>query len=261
MRKCTFCCGDCSGANRAKEHIFPQHLLRRYGIAKEKLYNAHSKIISGDFSGGHISLLSPEREMTFSNFLAGSICSQCNNGWMSDLEQKVIPFIYDLIEGNKNVSDCTADERDLLARWTFKTSAVLSESTTAPQNKLLPTHAKQFYKSGYTKPPSEVVIFAYSSKTEDLLWSLGCSWEVDAHPSTPRSLLEFMNKHSYKIFIQFGRLMLVTCYWPSKKLTYVKEDWAGFALTGNEVSMSSHDVRGYCDHEADAFLMSIGVRI
>ncbi|MUK45675.1 hypothetical protein GNP79_19560 [Aliivibrio fischeri] len=262
VKKCIFCYEDCSGSKRAKEHIFPQHIQRRFSIHKAKLLNAHSKVVSGDFAGGHISILPPERQMTFSGFLAGSICSKCNNGWMSDLETKVIPFIYDLIEGYRNVSHCNNDERNLLALWAFKTSAVLSESTTAPQNRLLPRHAEQFYKSGCTEIPKRVAVFAYSSETEGFLWSLSPTWQLTTHSSLPQDLMTFMSKNAYKIFIQLGRLMLVTCYWPSETVTYTKEQWAGFELTNNGVdTITSYDTRDFFEQEAEAFLMSISAEI
>ncbi|EOW4147321.1 hypothetical protein ACOW9W_004648 [Vibrio parahaemolyticus] len=262
MKKCIFCNEDCSGSKRAKEHIFPQHILRKYSILKAKLNNAHSKVVSGEFAGGHISILPSERKMTFSGFLAGSICSSCNNGWMSDLETNVIPFIYDLIEGNRNVSHCNNDERNLLAHWAFKTSAVLSESTTAPQNKLLPQHAKQFYKSGCATIPKRVAVFAYSSEAEDFLWSLSPTWQLTTHTSLPQELMTFMSKNAYKIFIQLGRLMLVTCYWPSENAMYTKEQWAGFELTKNRSqTVTNYDTRDFFDQEAEAFLMSISAEI
>lgn len=262
MKRCIFCNQDCNGVRRAKEHIIPHHLQRKYGLLKQKLLNAHSKIVSEDFTGGHISKLSVERGITYSGFLAGRVCKACNNGWMSELERKVIPLIYQLIEGAKGVDELNQKERKHLACWSFKTAAALSSATNAPQNFVSESHVKEFYSSGGTTIPNNIGVFAHISEKADFLWSFCPTWTVKANSEMPQELLIFMQSKSYKVYLQLGNLMLAICWWPSSTIRYTLESWAGFELSGLNNCYTNHeDCRLHFDKESEAFLMAIGALI
>lgn len=247
---------------RAKEHIIPDHLQQKYRLPKERLSNAHSKIVRGDFAGGHISKLPAERELTYSGFLAGRVCKTCNNGWMSELEREVTPLIYQLIDGETNLVQITSKERKSLARWGFKTAAALSSSTNAPQNYVCESHSKEFYSSGGIAIPENVGVFAAISEEAEFLWSFSPTWQVATHGSIPHELLQFMQQKSYKVFIQLGHLMLAVCWWPSNTITYTLESWAGTELSGlNNCSINNDDCREFFDKENEAFLMAIGAQV
>ncbi|MCF6436246.1 hypothetical protein [Pseudoalteromonas sp. MMG022] len=231
-------------------------------MAKEGLSNAHSKIVSGDFAGGHISNLPIERELTYSGFLAGRICKTCNNGWMSKLEKEVIPLIYKLIDGETDINQITQKERNSLARWGFKTTAALSSSTNAPQNFVCETHSKEFYSSGGIAIPKNVGIFAATTKESEYLWSFSPTWHITAHSDIPQELLQFMQQKSYKVLLQMGHLMLAVCWWPFNTITYTLESWAGIELSGlSNCITNNEDCRKFFDKENDAFLMAIGAQI
>jgi hypothetical protein len=262
MKRCIFCNLDCSGARRAKEHIIPDHLQQKYGLPKERLSNAHSKIVSGDFAGGHISKLPAERELTYSGFLAGRVCNICNNGWMSELEKEVIPLIYQLFDGEMGLDQIKQKERESLARWGFKTTAALSSSTNAPQNFVSETHSKEFYSSGGITIPENVGVFAGTSDEADILWGFSPTWQVRTDSDMPKELLQFMQRKSYKVFLQLGHLMLAVCWWPSNTITYTLESWAGTELSGlKNLDTNNEDCREYFDKENEAFLMAIGAQV
>lgn len=262
MKRCIFCLEDCSGARRAKEHIIPDHLQKKYELPKKKLLNAHSKMVCGDFTGGHISKLPAERELTYSGFLAGRVCKICNNGWMSDLEKEVIPFIYRLIDGDTDLDHLTHKERTSLASWSFKTTAALSSSTNAPQNFIPEAHSKDFYFSAGASIPENVGVFATVSEEADFLWSLCPTWQVRTDGSIPRELLQLMQRKSYKVFLQLGHLMLAVSWWPSKTIIYTLESWAGTELSGlDNCYTKNEDCRQYFDRENEAFLMAIGAEV
>jgi hypothetical protein len=99
--------------------ITPRHIQKEYGLCRKKLAHAPVKTIKGGFWGGHISLLPIDRELTFSGFLAGKICENCNNIWMSNIESKAQCFIYLLIEGKPGLGECDEEDHDTLAKWAF----------------------------------------------------------------------------------------------------------------------------------------------
>lgn len=262
MKRCCFCGIKCTKSNRAKEHIIPDHIQKRYGLPKHEIKNSHSRIVKNDFAGGHISLYEPERKMTFSGFLAGAVCEDCNNGWMSDLEKKVIPFIYELSDGELDVRNLSSQQRILLAKWAFKTVSVLSDSVTAPQNKVLNGHISDFYKCKDRSIPNGVAVFAEQSIEKDHLWSLCPTWAVSTDIDLPKELLVELNKIAYKAFIQIESLMLVVCYWPFNHLHFTKESWGGEQLTNLQVYENPYsNCLNYFEKKSEAFIMSIGVHL
>jgi hypothetical protein len=212
MKKCIFCNGDCSGKKRAREHIFPQHLLRELSLLKEKLDHSQFKVVKSGFSGGHISAVPKERSLTYSGFLAGNICAVCNNGWMSKLEVAVQPFIYQLIRGEKIVQSLEPESLNILAYWAYKTSVVLSQSVGAWQHLIPQNHARLFYQNNSYSLSNEVGIFAYSSKNNDFAWSLCPTWVIEMSHDIEQDIIVGESESAYKIFLQLGKLMLLVCH-------------------------------------------------
>lgn len=262
MKKCCFCGTECTNSNRAKEHIIPDHLQKRYGLTKLEILNSHSRIVKAGFAGGHVSLYEAERRMTFSGFLAGAVCEDCNNGWMSNIETSVIPFIYELAEGKLDVRRLSSQQSALLSKWAFKTASVLSSSVAAPQNKVLNTHISGFYNSKDRSIPQGVAVFAEQSFERETLWSLSPTWMVSTEIDLPEALLQSLSAVAYKVFIQIESLMFIVCYWPFSDLHYTKEAWGGVQLTNLQVYENS-DVSSLeiFDNRPEAFLMSIGVHL
>gem|GEM_PF-4180877 len=207
-------------------------------------------------------MLPAERELTYSGFLAGRVCKICNSGWMSELEKDVIPLLYQLIDGETRLDQITKKGRESLARWCFKTTAALSSSTNAPQNFVYESHSKKFYSSGGITIPENVGVFAATSEESDFLWSFSPTWQVRTESDIPKELLQFMQRKSYKVFLQLGHLMLAVCWWPSNTIIYTLESWAGAELSGlNNCYITSEDCRQFFDKENEAFLMSIGAQV
>ena len=69
-------------------------------------------------------------------FKLNRICEDCNNGWMSDLEQRAKPVIVDLMSGNTKLEALDANEREVLARWAGKLP-LLSHTQSEPKVPLI----------------------------------------------------------------------------------------------------------------------------
>jgi hypothetical protein len=104
--RCIFCGG--SGPFH-KEDVLPKWISKTFpkswvtitDIRSGRRFRAH----------GHLGIVSR------------AVCSGCNNGWMSILENDAKPIITPMILGQfKTIS---LDEQALLARWTMKTAAML----------------------------------------------------------------------------------------------------------------------------------------
>ncbi len=71
------------------------------------------------------------QEYRLRSFRLKKICKDCNNGWMSDLEQAAKPLILGVISGVSPIADLSIDERCVLARWAGKTAIVESHAVGA----------------------------------------------------------------------------------------------------------------------------------
>jgi hypothetical protein len=262
LKKCMFCNDRCSGAKRAKEHIFPQHLLREFSLQKEKLDHSQFRIVKSDFSGGHISIVPKERSLTYSGFLAGQVCSVCNSGWMSNLEIAVQPFLYKLIRGEMTIESLSTESRSTLACWSYKTSIVLSQSIGAYQFLIPLDHAKLFHQNRGKSLPDQVSVFSYSCTSSDYLWSLCPTWIIETSENIKREEVMHDYNTSYKVFLQMGNLMLISCHWSRKGAFYSYENWGAVPIGNPEIChIASRDCRESMDTESDQFMMSIGAYV
>lgn len=115
MRKCIFCNKE---TNFSSEHVFPQWLLRYLEIGNEATYFTHANIIGN---------IKSQRKHSFYNLKNNSICKECNNGWMSELENKAKEYIIDLIE-HKPSNKILLNSR-IISIWLLKTIILLNLSS------------------------------------------------------------------------------------------------------------------------------------
>lgn len=121
MKTCLFC------TNRADslEHVIPQWIFRR--VSPEM--GAGMEIHAGHFQEG--SGTTTSRKHLANTLCARLVCQQCNNGWMSDLETRVIDAFGLLIEPSRPVLfqtmlESLGQKSHLVARWSLKTALLAS---------------------------------------------------------------------------------------------------------------------------------------
>ena len=105
MRGCHFC----DNTADSKEHAWPKWLASRFGGAQSVL----------DAQIGDKKYVA---RSNFPEITVRSVCSQCNNGWMSRLEEDARPAIELLLSDRKGMLDVR--EMHLVAAWSLKTSMV-----------------------------------------------------------------------------------------------------------------------------------------
>jgi len=89
------------------------------------------------------------------------VCKECNNGWMSKLEEKTKPLILALMESSsKSLSE---DEIHLLSRWVFMKVAVAEQSEDGTQ--VTPSEDMRFFYK-YEKIPEYFRIYIAHQNTE-----------------------------------------------------------------------------------------------
>ena len=109
-------CGFCGGPEVSKEHLWPEWILE---IIRQTR-GAEGKT----FAVEH------ERHRETTRFRSvkletkvGMPCKMCNNGWMSELENSVKPFMSAMVFPG-DPTFLSEDRRRLLARWVVKTAMV-----------------------------------------------------------------------------------------------------------------------------------------
>ena len=121
MRVCIFCQERAS----TKEDIWPQWLTKRFPLSDTSYMEAER-------SGCK---LNNWRNKTTKLLPARVVCEECNNGWMSKLEDQVKPVIESILDDRTKAIDVPSQA--IIAVWAVKTAMTL-EALNSP-------HRKWFY--------------------------------------------------------------------------------------------------------------------
>jgi hypothetical protein len=120
QRVCIFCCADAD----SREHIFPSWLNDLIVVDGA---DAHQFLVLS----GELAQQRSYRARTVASQTARVVCTACNNGWMSSLEQSAKPVIGPMIVNSK--TNLGSGQQLLIARWAIKT-AMVAESAQYGEN-------------------------------------------------------------------------------------------------------------------------------
>ena len=111
---CIFC--DQKPGKWTNEHINPQWLLEHLQLPKsDQLFQGVASTTTGQ-------LTQKPRIHSTHSFVQGSVCDDCNGGWMSRLETAAKPILIDLMDGVRPLSSLTKAEARILSKWAAKTA-------------------------------------------------------------------------------------------------------------------------------------------
>lgn len=197
-RICVFCGLEIASGERSREHVIPQWLLDHLQIRHASINPTHAKP-----DGTVVS----QRTHALENLQEGRVCETCNTGWMSALESQAMRLLVPLISGDKTVVELTADDRKIVARWAAKTSFALNSASNFLKN--VPAEHFTTIRSGF--PPGMAVFGQQHHNTLPFYWLQCSAW----HMSIPEhALLREAPPSSYKVTLQFGKLLLLVAHWP-----------------------------------------------
>jgi hypothetical protein len=120
QKKCVFC----RGFGMSKEHFWPDWLGDHI---KTTINDKHTtEVLSGQVKRPPTLKKKKERMGNLITVKFRVVCEKCNNGWMSQLEERIKPILVAIIEGE----DFTLGKASLsdLARWVVMKVIVLEQS-------------------------------------------------------------------------------------------------------------------------------------
>lgn len=106
-------CIFCGGTGLSKEHFWPDWISKY--ISKSGTDKHTAEVHSGDAKSKPELEKKTERQGDLVTKKFRVVCKECNNGWMSRLENSVKPFILSAIQ-NKNIT-LNSEQVAMLAQW------------------------------------------------------------------------------------------------------------------------------------------------
>jgi hypothetical protein len=145
-------CLWCRQPDLTREHVFPQWLRKEVTVPP-----------GGEVIGrNRIRQLQRTWDGKIFDLVSKSVCATCNNGWMSELEQRARSVLTTLLHSDSTVLD--DDAQLAIAEWAFKTACIFDQV-------MLPAciprrHIRSFYAS--KRVPRDVHVFLAQRQIEVL---------------------------------------------------------------------------------------------
>jgi hypothetical protein len=152
-KACLFCDSPVSKGGKANEDVIPKWLLKHLGLDKSKDLIASSPVTDMGMARKR------PRIQGSHTVLQGSVCAECNNVWMSDLEVRAKPVISRMSCGEKLT--LSHDDCALVSAWIFKT-LILWHITANYRELVRPADFKYLYEHR-TPPPGRHIEIAYAA--------------------------------------------------------------------------------------------------
>ena len=184
----------------------PQWLLDAFDIRDENIKPTHLSSYDEDIVSA--------RSHQLNRLVAGGICKDCNNGWMSSLEVEAMPLLINLFKNETSVVDLNQSQRFTIARWAMKTALTLNHSSN-----FLKSVPKAHFSHLYSHPttlPENVVVFAQNHDfNQNFYWLQSSTWIVhDADDIADEATKKCLQEKGYKIAFQFRGLLIVVAFNP-----------------------------------------------
>jgi len=215
MKKTCLFCGEQLRGNRATEHVFPVWLQEKYNLSNDGLLQTHfsenGKVLS-------------DRSHNLGKHVYGRVCSKCNNGWMSQLEEKSKSSIIGLSEIGLHFYDLNSAQCLILARWACKTAFCLHAASN--YRPIVPEKHFKFVRKNQATLPEGVWVFGHQhNSTQTFCWWQSPSWFLegdDEHLS--KSNQDTIKHEAYKICFSINDLVLIVVHnpFPDMRLVLLK---------------------------------------
>jgi hypothetical protein len=202
MKKCIFC-----GAvgKLSEEHIIPKWLLKELDLSAKDMARGSHLTLSG--------IAKSERTHSVMTHTNAAICQDCNNGWMSRLENSAKDLIIGLMNMDTEAFGSLPGNSEILAKWTFKT-AIVRNYPSNYRNVVSEDHFQYLYRSEI--PRGVYINLAFTSNTEKIIQSIQSQTVLII--GLPENYFSRL-REVYKITLKFKHLLLRISYIPFEDFT------------------------------------------
>ena len=167
-RECVFC----GSKDLSKEHIYSKWIFKIFET-KEKSFkpSIHNLLRSNEngITDRMSSNVSDGREINYNNFTIKLVCKICNNGWMSELENKIKIIVSKVLSSEIEINQVTAEEGFLLSQWSILKSMLTALSV--PQKRFFTKMEYYLLKNGII--PEGFVVELAKMKHSNLNFIIG----------------------------------------------------------------------------------------
>lgn len=201
-RNCTFC----KGSGLSKEHFWPDWLRAYMNTSASDMH-----ITELHRSEGKVPATVDRRSERPGNVITKKfrvVCANCNNGWMSRLEESIKPFLVSVLEGKRH----TLDENGIaeLARWIVMKVMVSEYAEDGTQ--LTPYPDRNRFRESQ-EIPSYFRIYMGKHNIVDQSAYLRCSATLSSNWSGPAVNIEMSQRNTQTVCFLLGPVVffVVAC--------------------------------------------------
>lgn len=195
-------CLFCDSSDLSKEHIYSSWIVNHFEPVN-KTFKPSLHIVRRSNSNKAIDTLqndiSDGRKIPYKNFIIKRICTGCNNGWMSALENEVKPLLLRHLDDPYQPFDFSSSEAHLLSQWSIM--KCMLASLTSPKKVFFPNVMYRLIKNGII-PEGFLVEFG-KMKYQNLNFVIGGLQVRKAFDMSREELDKAMNNF-FKASLQIG---------------------------------------------------------
>lgn len=174
-RTCVFCGAE----GVSKEHLWSDWIRGMLSDPSEA--TAHTRNIAG---------VSQEWKAPPFTAVVRCVCSRCNHGWMSDIENEVKPHLQPMIQGRQRILGTKA--QTALAKWVFLKVLMFDQWRNEEARIVSSEHYGQFYLGKRPPAHTRVMTAAYEGGT-----SIGRYNDVTLDLTPPHAEEALADVHAY----------------------------------------------------------------
>lgn len=192
---CIYCSMPIDGKNKSSEHVLPQWIINKLGIAKTPF---SLKSVSRDFF--EFSIITP-----VPNTFTHKICNSCNNGWLHKIDESCMELLNCFMEGTDPAQYLNLTNIEKLKTLLYK--IFLNFFATGP--KQFKERRINFYNSFYekTSPPENTNLFILTPPTDKSFTITALDhWfsDFDTHKYEGDGF-------RFKFYLQLGKIAFILC--------------------------------------------------
>lgn len=221
MKKCVFCE---STENLTKEHVLPKWL--------QKSINGSTRT---NFKGVHLSFIGQslsERNGSGNTLVFSEVCAECNNGWMSRLENDVKPILQRL-SFEQNPKKISRHDRKLVATWVIKTAMMIHFSSN--YRTILPRSLAKNLRPDANIPSGIKVYLGNKKSINELSWIQG-SFNFGVIRTEDQYNMDMMNR-TFQCSLLIDNIFLRMC-WHS----YASNKYTTELINNNDAELYPHPI-------------------